>query len=313
MTIGRGQEGWETLLETARAPLAYPPLGVGILTWSITVPDLGLEVTVACRMGRTPAPRTVRGLVDASALAVARADLLLPAYSLVAPGRGLRTALEVNECARDLLAVTRPGVTAHRSRYRSRDRRRSHDRSPSTDRSLSRKRSWRPGRGHRDRAEATVASRDRGDSGLTVAPAPAVAGDTTALPTSSFLDLVRRVLSLSGSVEQRGAVLGSLLSTAAVTGAGDVPAPTAPVPTAAAVACSPSVPAPGGSTSACAASATASPGRCESAQESSRPEQRHGRSTGWERSRSGGKRGRGRSPSPARFARSASASASSSS
>ena len=103
------------------------------------------------------------------------------------------------------------------------------------------------------------------------------------------------------------------MTTAAVTGVGCVPAPTAPVPTAAAIACLPSVPAPGGSTSACADSATASPGQCERAQESSRTERRHGRSTGRERSRSGGKRGKGRSPSPARSARSASASASSSS
>ena len=145
-----------------------------------------------------------------------------------------------------------------------------------------------------------------------VAPALAVVGGANALPTSSFPDLVRLVLSLSWSVEQRGVVLGSLLSTAAVTGVGGVPAPSAPVPTAAAIACSPSVPTPSGSTSACAASATASHSRCERAQESSRPERRHGRSTGRERSRLGGKRGKGWSPSPARPARSASASASSS-
>ena len=145
-----------------------------------------------------------------------------------------------------------------------------------------------------------------------MAPAPAVAGGTTALPTSSFPALIRLVLTLSGSVEQQGAVLGFLSSTAAVTGAGGVPAPAAPVPTAAAIACSPSVPAPSGSTSACAASATVSHGRCEHAQESSRPERCHGQSTGRERSRSGGKRATGRSPSPARSARLASASASSS-
>ena len=143
-----------------------------------------------------------------------------------------------------------------------------------------------------------------------MAPAPAVAADATALPMSSFPDLVRLVLSLSGTVEQRGAVLGSPLSTAAVTGAWGVPALAAPVPTAAAIACLPSVPAPDGSTSACAASVTVSHGRCERAQESSRPERCHGRSTGRERSRSNGKRGKGRSLSPACSARSASASAS---
>ena len=187
---------------------------------------------------------------------------------------------------------------SHGSRYQSRDRR------LSRDRSQSRKRSWRPGRSRWDRAEAVVASRDHGDSGLTVAPAPAVAGGATAFFTSSFPDLVRLVLSLSGSVEQRGAVLGSLLSTAAVTGAEGVPAPSAPVPAAAAVACSSSVPAPGVSTPAGAASATASPGRCERARESSRPERRRRRSSGRERSCSGGKRGRGRSPSPAHSAHS---------
>ena len=108
----------------------------------------------------------------------------------------------------------------HRSRYRLCDRHRSRDRSPSSDRSRSGKRSWRFRRGHRDRTEAAVASRSHGDSGLTVAPAPAVAGGATALPTSSFPDLVRLVLSPSWSVEQRGAVLRSLLSSVAVTGAG---------------------------------------------------------------------------------------------
>ena len=193
-------------------------------------------------------------------------DPFLPACGLVAPGCGLRTAPRVDECAR-ALGVTACGLdecTLHGSRYRSCECRRPRDRSPSTDRSQSR-------RSHRDRVEAAVASRDRGDSGLTVAPAPAVAGGATTLPTSPFQDLVRLMLSLSGSVEQRSAVLVSLLSTAAVTGAGGVPAPTAPVPTAAAVACSASVPAPGGSAFAGAASATAWPGRCEHAQESSRP------------------------------------------
>ena len=73
------------------------------------------------------------------------------------------------------------------------------------------------------------------------------------------------------------------------------------------------MPAPGVSTPAGAASATTSPGRCEHARESSRPERRRGHSSGRERSCSGGKRGRGRSPSPAHSTHSASVSASSSS
>ena len=83
------------------------------------MPTLSVEVNMACR---APAPRTVRGLVDGSALAVARPALLLPECGLVAPGRGLRTAPRVtecacalgvtarglDECAHDLLAVARP-------------------------------------------------------------------------------------------------------------------------------------------------------------------------------------------------------------
>ena len=161
--------------------------------------------------------------------------------------------------------------------------------------------------------EAVAAFRDRCNSGLTVEPAPVAVGGSTALPMSSFPDLVRLVLSLSGSVDQRGAVLGSLLSAAAVTGAGGVPAPTTTVTSAAPVACWSTVPAPGGSTPAGAVSVTASPRRCERAQETSCPEKRHRQLSGRERSRSGGKSGGGRSPSPARSTRSPSVSASSSS
>ena len=191
----------------------------------------------------------------------------------------------------------------------------SRDRSPlSSDCLRSGKRSWRPGRSRRDRQEAVVAFRDRGNSGSTVEPALAVAGDSIPLPTSSFLELVRLFLSLSGPVAQRDADIGSMLSAADVTGAGVLPGPATPVTSAAPVACSSaSVPAPGASTPAGAASATALPSRCECARESSRPERRRRRSSGRERSRSGGKRGRGRSPSPARSAHLASVSASSSS
>ena len=146
-----------------------------------------------------------------------------------------------------------------------------------------------------------------------VEPATAVAGGSSALPTSSLPDLVRLFLSLSGPVNQRGAVLGSLLSAASVTCAVGLPDPAASVPSAAPVACSSAMPAPGASTPAGAASATASPGRCERAQEPSRPERRRRWSSGRERSCSGGKRGGGQSPSPARSARLASVSASSSS
>ena len=91
-------------------------------------------------------------------------------------------------------------LQSHRSRHHSRDR------SPS-DGSRSGKRSWQPGRSRWDRAEAVAASRNRGNSGLTVEPTPAVAGGSSALPTSSLLDLV----SLSGPVDQRGVILGSFV------------------------------------------------------------------------------------------------------
>ena len=144
-------------------------------------------------------------------------------------------------------------------------------------------------------------------------PAPAVADGSFTLPRSSFSDLVRLFLSLSGLVVQRDTAVGSLLLAAGVTFAGVLPGPTAPVTSAAPVACSSVMHVPGVLTPASAASATASPSRCERARESSRPERHRRRSSGWERSRSGGLHGKGRSPSPARSACSASVSASSSS
>ena len=109
---------------------------------------------------------------------------------------------------------------SHGSRYLSRDHYRSYDCSPlSSDRSRSRERSWRPERSRWDREEAVVASWDRCNSGSTVEPTPAVAGGSIPLPMSSFPDLVRLFLSLSGPVAQRDAAVGSLLTGAGVTGA----------------------------------------------------------------------------------------------
>ena len=75
-------------------------------------------------------------------------------------------------------------------------------------------------------------------------PAPAVTGSSLPLPTSSFPDLVRLFLSLSGPLAQRDAAIGSLLPAAGVTGAGVLPGP------AARVACSSAMLAPGVSTPA---------------------------------------------------------------
>ena len=159
--------------------------------------------------------------------------------------------------------------------------------------------------------EAVAASRDRGNSESTMESPPAVAGSSIPRLTPSSPDLARLFLSLSGSLAQRDTAVGSLFIAAGVTGVGVLPGPAAPVTSAVPGACSPaSVPAPGVATPAGAASATASPGRLELARESSRPERRHRRSSGRDRSRLGGKRGKGRSPSSARSARSVSASAS---
>ena len=190
---------------------------------------------------------------------------------------------------------------SHRSRYCSRGCCRSRDCSPlSSDHSRLRKRSWRPRWSRRDHKEAVVASRDRCKSGSTVEPNPAVAGGSIPLPTSSFPDLVKLFLSLSRPVAQRDAAAGVL-----------------PGPHLSGDICSPwgaaSVPAPGVATPAGAAPATTSTSQHELARESSRPERRHRRSSGRERSCSGEKGGRGRSPSPARSAHSVSVSASSSS
>ena len=105
-----------------------------------------------------------------------------------------------------------------------RDRSRSHGsccwsrgRSPlSSDCSRSRERSWRPGWNCRDRAEAVVASRDCGNSGPRVEPSPAVAGPC------------QTVLSLSGSLAQWDADVGSLFSAVGITRAVVLPGPAAP-------------------------------------------------------------------------------------
>ena len=291
----------------AHALPVYLPREVGILLKSVTVPVHGLGGHVTGLANRALAPWTFRGRMDKGTLAMTCHAPPLTVCHLDAPGHCLLTTTRITEyacafgrddCTRDRLSVARPGVTA-----------RSHT-GPATGR-------------------VTVAvlvtalpflltahgqGRGVGNSGSTVEPAPAVAGGSIPLPTSSFPDLVRLFLSLSGPVAQQDAAIGSMLSAAGVTGAGVLPCPAAPVTSAAPVACSSaSVPAPGVSTPAGAASATASPGRCEHARESSRPERHRGRSSGRERSSSGGKRGRGRSPFPACSARLASVSSSSSS
>ena len=121
LIIGHTLEREEAPLETApvRALHAYPPFGVQLPMKSITVFALGLEVLVLCLGSRAFDPRTVRCLVDESALAVTCHGHLLPVCGLVAPGHSLLIATGavecarcLDDCARDQLAVARPGMTA---------------------------------------------------------------------------------------------------------------------------------------------------------------------------------------------------------
>ena len=122
--------------------------------------------------------------------------------------------------------------------------------------------------------------------------APAVAGSSIPQLKSSFQDLARLFLSLSGSHEQL-----DVFSAATISGAGSLPGLAAPVPVAAPSAClSARVSAPGEGSPAGGASTTGSPGRRERSRKST-PLSCHG----------------GRSPSPVRSSRLAHSSASSSS
>ena len=281
------------------------------------MPALGLGVIVPCLGSRALDPQTVRGRVDGSALAVTPHDLLLPVCGLVASGRGLRTATRVNECARALddcarylLAVARPRVTA------------SGHTGPATVADLMTApllstRCLGRGVGGLDGVTgiaqrllllpvfaATLGLRWLLPLRLRVAPLlfPHPLSWTSSGWCSAclglwnsgvqfwglfcrlLLSLVRGVcLPLLRQCQQQPLLLAHFGARSRwVDSAG-------------------------------AASATALPGRCEHAQESSRPERCHGRSSGRERSLQGGKHGRGRSPSPARSSRSTSASACSSS
>ena len=107
MIVGHAREGRETLPETAPALTlpAYLPLVVELLGKSVAVPALGLGGLVTGIGHPALAPRTVRGLVDESALTVTRHASLLPMCGLVAPGRGLLTATMTDEYARALGAT----------------------------------------------------------------------------------------------------------------------------------------------------------------------------------------------------------------
>ena len=119
-----------------------------------------------------------------------------------------------NDCSRARQLCSRSSGC----REARRDRSRSHgspyrprDRLPlSSDRLRSRTRSWRPGWSRRDHAEAVAASRDRCNSGLMVEPAPAVAGSSIPRLTPSLPDRARLFLSLTVSLAQRDAAVGSV-------------------------------------------------------------------------------------------------------
>ena len=104
-----------------------------------------------------------------------------------------------------------------------------------------------------------VASRDPRNSWSRVEPAPAVAGGSIPRPMLSLQDLARLFLSLSGSLVQRDAVMGSLFLAAGANGAGALPGPATPVMSAGPSACSSAiVPAPGVVSTTDAASVTGS-------------------------------------------------------
>ena len=151
--------------------------------------------------------------------------------------------------------------------------------------------------------KAHGSSQDRGNSGLRVESASAVASSSIPQPKASLQDLARLFLSLSVSRAQWDAVVGSVFSAAAGSGAGSLPGPAATVPVAAPSEClSASVPTPCGGSPTGAASAT---GRKERSRKSSR-------SSSGEKSHLSKRRRGGRSLSPARSSHLASASSSSS-
>ena len=114
------------------------------------------------------------------------------------------------DCYQSHLAVTRPGVTVrgHRGPVTSREGHGIVCPFPLTVQCRGRR--WWPGRSRRDHVEAAVASWDRGNSGSRVESAPAVAGSSIPRPTPSLPDFARLFLSLSGSLVQWDAVVGSL-------------------------------------------------------------------------------------------------------
>ena len=115
------------LLGTTPALHVYLLRKVEILVKGVAVPVHGLVGRVTSLTSRAVAPQTVRGRVDAGALAVTHHAPPLPVCGLDDPGRGLLTATGTVECAsalratvrgrdncaRDRLAVARPGVTAY--------------------------------------------------------------------------------------------------------------------------------------------------------------------------------------------------------
>ena len=103
--VSHALEGGTTPPETApaRALHAYLPLGVELFVKSIAVTALGLEVLVLCLGSHALTPRTVRSLVDESALAVTS----LSPSAHVRSRRGLLTATRTSECVR-ALGVTTP-------------------------------------------------------------------------------------------------------------------------------------------------------------------------------------------------------------
>ena len=209
MIVGHALARFESLPGTAPALHDHLPREGEILVKGVVVPARGLRGRVTCLASRALVPRTIRGRRHS------RRDSSRSPSARVRSRQSRLRFSDRNRSRRVCLRSRSVRSRSRRLRSRSSGRRearcdrswsrgscyRLQDRSPhSSDRSRSRERSWGPGRSLRDRAEAVVASRDSGNSGSRVEPAPAVAGSSIPRLTPSLPDLARLFLSMSGSL-----------------------------------------------------------------------------------------------------------------
>ena len=102
MIVDNALAGLGSLPSRAHALHGPLPLEVESLMEGVIVPVRGLKGHVTSLASRALVPRTVRGLVDTSALAVTCHTPLLPVSGLSSPGCGLRNATGPVGCSRTL-------------------------------------------------------------------------------------------------------------------------------------------------------------------------------------------------------------------